>query len=295
MEPRHQNGDVVTRFAPAPTGYLHLGHVVNALYVWGTARAVGAQRGRVLLRIEDHDRSRCRPEYEAAIREDLAWLGFVPDAEVPRQSERDARYADALASLSEGGLTYPCDCSRKDIAVEAGDPFNEETRYTGRCRARKLDPSSTPARRIIIEPGIERFDDLKLGLQEQSPAHQCGDFLIRDRLGNWTYQFAVTVDDFDQGVNLVVRGADLLASTGRQLRLARLIGRTVPPHFLHHPLVRKPGGAKLSKSDGDTGVRELRDAGASADEVLGRAAQVAGLQPGDTPLEPESIARLFPG
>ena len=263
---------LVTRFAPAPTGYLHLGHVANALQVWGLARADGTQRGRVLLRIEDHDRSRCRPEYEAAIREDLAWLGFVPDTEVPRQSERGARYAAVLANLTEGGFAYPCDCSRKDIAVEAGDPFNEETRYPGRCRARRLDPASTPARRVIMEPGMERFDDLRLGPQDQSPADQCGDFLIRDRLGNWTYQFAVTVDDMDQGVNLVVRGEDLLASTGRQVRLARLIGRATPPTFMHHPLILKPGGAKLSKADGDTGIRELRTAGMPASDVLALAA-----------------------
>lgn len=259
----------ITRFAPAPTGYLHLGHVANAACVWREARDRGA---RVLLRIEDHDRTRCRPEYEAALREDLAWLGFVPDTEVPHQSERGERYAEVLGMLEQRGLVYPCDCSRKDIAAEAGDVVNEETRYTGRCRTRALDPATTLARRVIMQHGVERFHDLALGAQEQSPAEQCGDLLIRDRAGNWTYQFAVTVDDFDQGVTLVVRGEDLLASTGRQLRLARLIGRIDAPTFLHHPLIRKPGGVKLSKSDGDTGVRELRAAGASAGEVLARAA-----------------------
>ena len=254
-----------TRFAPAPTGYLHLGHVANAIAVWREARARGA---RVLLRIEDHDRTRCKPEYEAAIREDIAWLGFVADAEVTRQSERGARYAEVLADLERRGLAYPCDCSRKDLAREAGDVVNEETRYTGRCRTRHLDPASTLARRVVMEPGTERFTDLALGPQEQSPAEQCGDVLIRDRLGNWTYQFCVVVDDFDQGVDLVVRGEDLLASTGRQIRLARMLGRDTPPAFLHHALIRKPGGAKLSKSDGDTGVRDLRARGMSPSEVL---------------------------
>jgi glutamyl-tRNA synthetase/glutamyl-Q tRNA(Asp) synthetase len=173
-----------------------------------------------------------------------------------------------LAQLERAGLAYPCDCSRKDIAAEAGDVFNEETRYTGRCRGRALDPAVVVARRVRMDPGVERFDDLALGPQEQSPTDQCGDFLIRDRLGNWTYQFAVTVDDFDQDVGLVVRGEDLLASTGRQLCLARLIGRAAPPQFLHHTLLRKPGGAKLSKSDGDTGVRDLRAAGHTASDVL---------------------------
>lgn len=255
---------LTTRFAPAPTGYLHLGHVLNANRVWAEARARGA---RVLLRIEDHDRTRCKPEYEAAIREDLAWLGFTPDAEVPRQSERGDRYAEALAQLEARGLAYACDCSRRDLAAAAGDIFNEETRYTGRCRARALDPTSTPARRVVMEPGVESFNDLALGPQAQDPSTQCGDLLIRDRLGNWTYQFCVTVDDWDQGVNLIVRGADLLASTGRQLRLARMIGRAEPPTFMHHPLIRKTGGAKLSKSDRDTGVRELRRAGMTAEQV----------------------------
>lgn len=263
----------VTRFAPAPTGYLHLGHVASAARVWGEARARGA---RVLLRIEDHDRTRCRPEYEAAIREDLAWLGFRPDAEVPRQSERDARYLEVLADLQTRGLTYPCDCSRKDIAADAGDVFNEETPYPGRCRTRGQDAQTTLAQRVIMEPGVERFSDLALGPQEQEPALQCGDFLVRDRLGNWSYQFAVVVDDMDQGVTLVVRGADLLTSTGRQIRLARLIGRAEPPEFLHHPLVRKPGGAKLSKSDGDTGVRELRATGMSPAEVIALATRTPG-------------------
>jgi glutamyl-tRNA synthetase/glutamyl-Q tRNA(Asp) synthetase len=241
--------------------------VLNATQVWNAAREAG---GRVLLRIEDHDRTRCKPEYEAAIREDLAWLGFVPDAEVPRQSERGARYAEALADLEARGLAYACDCSRKDIAAQAGDVFNQETRYPGTCRGRQVDPSSTLARRVVTHPGLEQFEDLALGSQEQSPADQCGDFLIRDRLGNWTYQFCVTVDDFDQGITLVVRGEDLLASTGRQIRLARLLGRDEPPRFLHHRLLRKHSGAKLSKSDGDTGVRELRAAGLRASDVLAR-------------------------
>ncbi|MEA3245016.1 MAG: glutamate--tRNA ligase family protein [Gemmatimonadota bacterium] len=259
---------VVSRFAPAPTGYLHLGHVVNAIEVWRAARERG---GRVLLRIEDHDRSRCRPEYEAAIREDLAWIGFAPDAEVPRQSARGDRYAEVLAGLEARGLAYPCSCSRRDIAAVAGDEFNEEARYPGTCRDRHVDPASTSARRVRMEPGAETFTDLRLGPQSQSPADQCGDFLIRDRNGNWTYQFCVAVDDCDQGVTLVVRGEDLLGSTGRQIRLARMIGRQSPPVFLHHALIRKPGGAKLSKSDGDSGVRELRAAGMLAAEVVARA------------------------
>jgi glutamyl/glutaminyl-tRNA synthetase len=238
------------------------------MHVWGIAKELGAQ---VILRIEDHDRTRCKPEYEAAIREDLAWLGFVADAEAPRQSARGARYVEVLANLEARGLAYPCDCSRKDLAAVAGDVFNEETRYTGRCRERRLDPASTPQRRVVMEPGAETFDDILVGAQEQEPASQCGDFVARDRNGNWSYQFAVTIDDFDQGVNLVIRGEDLLQSTGRQMRLARMIGRTEMPRFAHHPLIRKPDGAKLSKSDQDCGIRELRMKGMTPAEVLARA------------------------
>ncbi len=255
----------VTRFAPAPTGWLHLGHVVNALHVWGIARERG---GRVILRLEDHDRTRCRAEYADAIVEDLDWLGFVPDSIAPRQSERGERYAAALDELQAAGLAYVCDCSRRDIAMDSPDRFGEETRYPGRCRSRALSRDASMARRVRMDDGTETFIDERLGAQADSPAEQCGDFLIRDRLGNWTYQFAVTVDDFDQGVDLVIRGEDLLASTARQIRLARLIGRTVPPRFYHHPLITHPDGSKLSKSAGDTSIRELRRAGKTGEEVV---------------------------
>jgi glutamyl/glutaminyl-tRNA synthetase len=257
----------VTRFAPAPTGWLHLGHVVNALHVWAIARARG---GHAILRLEDHDRTRCRDEYADAILEDLEWLGFVPDSIAPRQSsrERTDRYEAALEKLRSDGLVYACDCSRRDIARDVPDRFGEEMRYPGRCRTRDLSFDSTSARRVRTDEGIETFVDGRLGEQQQSPFDQCGDFLIRDRAGNWTYQFAVVVDDLDQGVNLVIRGEDLLSSTGRQIRLARLLGRAEPPAFLHHTLVRNADGSKLSKSAGDTSIRELRTMGRSADDVL---------------------------
>ena len=252
---------LITRFAPAPTGYLHLGHVLNAIYVWESARASGPD-ARVLLRIEDHDRARSRPEFEAALLEDLAWLGFVADGEVVRQSERSALYERALDGLRTRGLTYACDCSRTEIG---------SGRYPGTCRDKNLRESPAVGIRVRLDPAVERFDDLRLGPQEQRPAEQCGDLLVRDRHGNWTYQFAVVVDDWLQNVNLVIRGEDLLDSTGRQIQLARLIGREQPPAFLHHELVMKTPSQKLSKSDGDTGVRDLRAQGWSADAVIAAA------------------------
>jgi glutamyl-tRNA synthetase/glutamyl-Q tRNA(Asp) synthetase len=131
--------------------------------------------------------------------------------------------------------------------------------------------------RVRMEAGVETFVDARLGPQAQEPAAQCGDLLIRDRRGHWTYQFAVTVDDWQQQIGLVVRGEDLLASTGRQIRLARILGRRTPPAFLHHPLIMKAPDQKLSTSDGDTGIRELRARGLSAADVRAMARGRAGL------------------
>lgn len=289
-----------TRFAPAPTGYLHLGHVVNAIYVWGMARAHG---GRVVLRIEDHDQSRCRPPYEQALLDDLEWLGFIPDegaiAEFRagesafRQSDNDWRYAAAITRLELRGLVYVCRCSRGDIARLVDDRPNEEMRYPGTCRDAKLPPDASMQRRVRLGPESERFFDLLRGPQEQAPAEQCGDLLVRDRLGQWTYQFAVTVDDIEQHIDVVIRGEDLLSSTGRQRALARLLGRKRPLHFLHHALIRHPDGSKLSKSAGDSGVRELREAGLRADDVIGRAAHFSRLQDTDAPCAASDVRKFF--
>ena len=304
-----------TRFAPAPTGYLHLGHAANAVWVWGIARAFG---GRVRLRVEDHDRGRCRRDYETALLDDLDWLGLVPDGvstgdlragpSPQRQSDNTAQHSTRLDALETSGLAYPCRCSRADISradISRADvsrasgldvPHDTELRYPGICREHRVEPALTAARRVVMSAGTtEHFDDLRLGPQSQDPDLQCGDVLARDRHGNWTYQFAVVVDDLEQGVDLVIRGEDLLASTGRQLRLGRLLGRSEPPRFLHHPLLRHPDGRKLSKSANDTGLRELRAAGRSRDEVLGLAAQLSGLIAVARPVAPNALGDLFAG
>jgi len=247
---------IVTRFAPAPTGFLHLGHVLNAIEVWRAARQ--DPDGRVLLRIEDHDRQRSRKDYEQAILEDLDWLGFVADGPLVRQSERHPVYDVALDRLRRLGLVYACECSRADF---------DGQRYPGTCAEKNLPEAPGLSLRVRLAPTVERFDDLRLGPQTQRPSEQCGDLLARDRQGNWTYQFAVTVDDLEQGVTLVVRGEDLLESTGRQIQLARLLGRVEPPRFLHHGLLMKSPTQKLSKSDGDTGIRDLRARGLTPAQV----------------------------
>jgi len=275
---------VLTRFAPAPTGFLHLGHVVNALHVW---QAAHDRDGRVLLRIEDHDRQRSRPEYEAAIIVDLAWLGFQHDGAITRQSERDALYRKALQPLIDRELVYGCSCSRAEILAAtpstslraSGGQSAAELRYPNTCRDRGFPLADDVGWRLRMEPGTESFFDEICGPQVQDPSAQCGDLLLRDRLGNWTYQFAVTVDDHLQKITDVIRGVDLLASTGRQIRLARLLGRVAPPRFAHHGLVMKSVTEKLSKSDGDTGVRDLRASGWSAEAVLDLARKSVTLPP----------------
>lgn len=263
---------------------MHLGHVVNAIYVWGIARARG---GEVLLRVEDHDRSRSRPGFEAALLEDLDWLGFIPDdgrQPVLRQSLTPAAYEDALATLRRTHRVYACECSRKEVGGE---------RYDGRCGRRALSETPDRGLRVVLGPGNEQFDDLLLGPLVQTPSEQCGDLLLRDRDGQWTYQFAVTVDDWRQQVTHVIRGEDLVSSTGRQMALARMLGRTTPPAFLHHPLILKADGDKLSKSAADTGVRELRAAGLSAAEVIGRAAAAVNLVSEARPIAAAEVTGLF--
>jgi glutamyl-Q tRNA(Asp) synthetase len=290
-----------TRFAPAPTGFLHLGHVVNALYTWGVAAAT---RGTVILRIEDHDRQRCRPGYETALLDDLEWLGFRPGrpsiAELRsgpsdlRQSDRGDVYAVAVRRLQERGLIYPCDCTRSTFAVWARDhhrPWSGPG-CPGDCSERHLEDRPDLGLRVRLGGGSETFDDLRLGPREAVAAAE-GDLLVRDRHGNWTYHLCVVVDDARHDVDLVIRGEDLLDATARQLRLARLLGLDRTPVFLHHPLARKPGGAKLSKADGDTGVRDLRAAGWSRDRIIGEAATAVGLVAPGTTLRIRDVADLF--
>jgi len=247
-----------------------------------------------VLRVEDHDRQRARAEFERALLDDLDWLGFRPDsyptdafrarACAGRQSERGAVYHDALAPLVERGLVYACDCTRKQL---------EHGPYPGTCRTRGLPLVDGMGWRVRVDAGEESFVDQRLGPQRQTPAEQCGDILVRDRLGNWTYQWAVTVDDALMAIDWVIRGEDLLDSTGRQIYLARLLGRREPPTFLHHPLIMKSPTQKLSKSDGDTGVRDLRARGWKATDVIGHAAALVGLQAEQVPLNARDVDALF--
>ena len=299
-DPRVLPAAPVTRFAPAPTGLLHLGHLVNVLYVWGIARATG---GRVILRVEDHDRQRSRREFEAALHADLARLGIAADEPAPdafagptpyRQSDAGPGYEAALEQLRSAGLVYACSCSRATFAryEEAhGRPWRG-IGCPADCRALELSEAGDTGLRVAVGAGSERWVDLLVGPMGDEPA-AAGDPLVRDRLGNWTYGFCVVVDDLRHGVDLVIRGRDLLDATPVQLRIARLLGRETQPQFLHHPLIRRTSGQKLSKAEGDTAIRSLLDAGRTPAALFGLAARLAGLRADDAPLDPADLASVF--
>jgi glutamyl-tRNA synthetase/glutamyl-Q tRNA(Asp) synthetase len=286
---------MITRFAPSLTGYLHLGHVLHMLYVWGIARA---NSGQVLCRIEDHDRGRARSEYEPAIFDDMEWLGFVPDigirsaADRPseyRQSDSEEYYQAVLESLAKRGLVYGCACSRREIlATQSGG--GGELCYPGTCSEKGL-PLAGNTVRFRIPQGAVVFDDLALGRCHQAPAGQCGDFSLRDRNGQWTYQFACVCDDIRHGVNLVVRGEDILSSTGRQIQLFEALQAPVPRYY-HHPLISDESGEKLSKRQRSESITQLRESGLAPEEIIGRAAWAGGRSPTPGSLSLEAALSL---
>ncbi len=291
-----------TRFAPSPTGYLHLGHVASAIYVWGIAQVLKAD---VILRIEDHDQSRYRSEFAEAILEDLHWLGFIPltpleslEKSFHIQSACTHFYDEALAKLEPGRLFY-CRCSRKDIgaavarqAIE-GDLLNEVP-YSGACEHLNLIPGHNPlALRFRMSDRDFPFYDARLGLQSQNPFRQQRASILKDKNNHWSYQMAVVVDDMRDGVNVIIRGEDILTSTGRQLDLRDALGGTEEPVHLHHPLICDDKGAKLSKRFLSEGVRALKIQNVAAEAVLGQAAFAVGLQSSPQPITASKLHRLF--
>ena len=290
---------VITRFAPSPTGYLHLGHVASAIFVWGVARSASA---RVLLRMEDHDTGRCRRDYEEAIFADLAWLGFAHDNtdfrfavnSTYRQSDACVHFESALSQLIASGQVYACNCSRQEILVRNGDNHAEELRYDGYCRTRAI-PLDAPdvGLRLQIPHTELGFDDLRLGMQSQTPAAQCGDLLLKDRHGQYTYNFAVVVDDLRQGINLVIRGEDVLHATARQLWLTNKLGGRDAISYFHHPLIMGSNGQKLSKRLLDSAIASRRLAGEDPEVVLGEAAHAVGLLDAARPLTVLELPQLL--
>ncbi len=268
---------LITRFAPSPTGLLHRGHAYSALLAWQMARDAG---GRFLLRIEDIDSARCRPEFEAAIMEDLAWLGLDWDGPVWRQSERRDVYRAALNQLIDRGLAYPCFCTRADIAAAAAAPHGPEGPvYPGTCRhldagARaERQRSQTPAWRLdvaaaLASAGPLRWHDARAGWQ-QADAAAGGDIVIARRDVGTAYALAVVVDDAAQGITDVVRGEDLFAATHVQRLLQALLGLPTP-RYHHHPLILGADGRRLAKRDAGETLQALRTQGVTAADIMSR-------------------------
>jgi glutamyl-tRNA synthetase len=289
-----------TRFAPSPTGDLHLGGVWVALASWTMAREGG---GVLVLRIEDIDRPRVVEGSEANILEDLRWLGIFwdegPDVGGPwapyRQSERAPAYEAALTTLAAQGLTYPCDCSRAEIARSASAPHaGEEARYPGTCRDR--DPHRPfrrdPAVRLRLDrAGVVSFTDGVAGPRAQDLEREVGDFVLRRGDGVFAYQLAVAVDDAAMQISDVVRGADLLDSTPRQIYLTRLLG-VQTPRYWHLPLVLSADGERLAKRAPGSIVRELRDSGVTPETIRARLAAALHLADGPSRTWPTTPWRI---
>ena len=298
------------RFAPSPTGELHLGNARTALLAWLQARSAG---GRFVLRVEDLDRGRVRPGYREAQLADLCWLGLDwdegPDVGGPcapyLQSQRTAGYTQALRRLAAAGRLYACTCSRKDVAAAASAPHaddDEGPRYPGRCAQRAVGPADverttlpdgTPAALRLRVPEREvRFHDAVQGACVFRPADETGDFVVRRKDGAAAYQLAVVVDDDAMRITHVLRGADLLASTARQLLLYDALGLQAPA-WAHVPLLLGPDGVRLAKRHGAVTLRELRERGAAPEVLVGWLAASCGLaEPGEAVSPRELVGRF---
>ena len=285
----------VGRFAPSPSGRMHLGNVWACLLAWLAARSAG---GAVVLRLEDLDPGRCRPEYCDQVMRDLEWLGLGWDGEPVYQSRRTQAYAQAFQELERQGLIYPCFCTRAQrLAASAPHRSDGAVVYDGRCarltpeQRAELSRTRRPAWRVRAPEKTITFRDLLQGEYGEDLKRDCGDFILRRSDGVYAYQLAVVVDDAWMGVNQVVRGSDLLSSTPRQLWLQEALGLPHPAYG-HVPLLLAPDGRRLAKRDRDQELDALK-ARYTAPELVGRLAWAAGLLPEYAPAMPEELIPLF--
>ncbi len=295
LQPLESDSGPRGRFAPSPTGSLHLGHARTLLLGWLQIRAAG---GRFVLRIEDLDRQRCKPEAEKAQLEDLRWLGFDwdegPDRGGPcgpyRQTERVQLYERALEAL--GPELFRCSCSRRDVREAASAPHGGELAYPGTCRSGPQRPEKPCSLRIRV--GDERYiwDDRWRGPSGDRPCEVCGDFIVRGKDGSHVYQLACVVDDIAMGMTEVLRGEDLVQSTSRQLLLYQRLGAP-PPRFTHVPLLRDDQGERLAKRRGSPTLTDLRLGGESPEELIGSLAHSLDLVDSDGPARPGDLLEAF--
>ena len=281
------------RFAPSPTGRMHLGNLFSALLSWLSARSQG---GEWVLRIEDVDPDRSRREYALLLMDDLQWLGLQWDGEPVYQSERGHLYQHYFDQLNALGLTYPCYCTRAHLlATQAPHESDGRVVYPGTCRHRPPQPGKPAAMRLTVPDRDISFTDGHFGPQCVNLARQVGDYIIRRKDGAWAYQLAVVVDDALMGITEVVRGRDLLLSTPQQIYLAQLLGFPTPV-YIHFPLLCRPAESsaspiRQSKRDRSLDMAYLRQHH-TAPEIIGQLAHLAGLLPKPEPVSPLSLLPL---
>lgn len=281
------------RFAPSPSGRMHLGNLFSALLAWLSVRS---QNGRMILRIEDLDPARCRPEYAAQLKEDLLWLGLDWDEEQTPQSRRTEAYRSAFEALEGRGLVYPCYCSRAELhAASAPHASDGTVVYAGTCRnlsaRQRAGMKKAPAWRVRVPDREIRVTDGLQGSFSENLAQETGDFILRRADGVYAYQLAVVTDDAAGGVTQVVRGRDLLSSVPRQLWLQDQLGLAHPEYY-HVPLLLAPDGRRLSKREHDLDLQALR-ARFTPQALVGYLAWLAGLQPACEPVGAAELAAHF--
>ena len=283
----------VGRFAPTPSGRMHLGNVFAALIAWLSVRS---RDGEMVLRMEDLDTQRTSPEFAAILREDLRWLGLTWDRETPPQSQRAAVYDKYFEILREKGLLYPCYCTRSQLhSVNAPHLSDGTYVYPGTCRnlteGERAAFHRDPAWRVMVPDRVWTVEDKIQGTYRCNLAAECGDMVVRRADGVYVYQLAVTVDDGETGVTEVVRGMDLLSSAPRQMYLQALFGFP-HPEYAHVPMLLAPDGRRLSKRDRDLDLGVLRQR-LSRETLLGKLAFAAGFIDRDVPVSLAELTKEF--
>ena len=280
----------VGRFAPTPSGRMHLGNVFAALIAWLSVRS---RNGEMVLRMEDLDTQRTSADFAEILRDDLNWLGLDYDRETPPQSQRSAVYDEYFHILQEKGLIYPCYCTRSQLhSVNAPHLSDGTYVYTGTCRNLTEPPKGrVPAWRVMVTDKLWTLEDKVQGHYELNLATQCGDMVMRRADGVYVYQLAVTVDDGEAGVTEVVRGMDLLSSAPRQMYLQELFGFQ-HPEYGHVPMLLAPDGRRLSKRDKDLDLGELRKH-ITPEALVGTLAFASGLIDRNCPISTKELAGEF--